>query len=109
MGSDTTGRNNVNFRDVFVDCRPRLKPNTILFKTGNRAVRIEPTTVTIGASEGIPGGLVSRIKLPVLPHFSPVSLLYGCRSIRRFPEAAAMSRGSDYTKDKPSRKHMLSP
>ena len=49
MGSDTTGRNNVNFRDVFVDCRPRLKPNTILFKTGNRAVRIKPTTVTITA------------------------------------------------------------
>ena len=55
MGSDTTGRNNVNFRDVFVDCRPRLKPNTILFKTGNRAVRIGfHNRNDYGASEGIP-------------------------------------------------------
>ena len=40
------------------DCRPRLKPNTILFKTGNRAVRIGfHNRNDYGASEGIPGGL----------------------------------------------------
>ncbi len=50
MGSDTGRPGNTNFRDVFVDCQPRLKPNTILFKTGrHRTVRIEPRTVTVDA------------------------------------------------------------
>lgn len=50
MGSDTRRPGNTNFRDVFVDCQPRLKPNTILFKTGRKAVvRIAPKSVTVEA------------------------------------------------------------